>query len=210
MPKNLKRKRTSLPPRGTATKLRIVEAAAKLVYESGAERVSLDEVMEASGASKSQLYHYFTDKDDLLREVIALQTSRIVQVNTAQLDRLESFEGLSVWRDMLVAANRAGGGVGGCPLGSLANELAAQSEETRNLLDRSFGAWSAAIEAGLSRMKALGRITPCADTKAIAVAVLAAIQGGLLLAKTARNSEPLELAFDMALGHIERFAASKP
>jgi len=56
----------------------------------------------------------------------------------------------------------------------------------------------------------LGRITPCADTKAIAVAVLAAIQGGLLLAKTARNSEPLELAFDMALGHIERFAASKP
>ena len=78
------------------------------------------------------------------------------------------------------------------------------------MLDRSFGAWSAAIETGLSRMKALGRIAPSADTKAIAVAVLAAIQGGLLLAKTARNSEPLELAFDMALGHIERFAASKP
>lgn len=210
MPRDIKQKRTSLTRRGTATKLRIVEAAAKLVYESGAERVSLDEVMEASGTSKSQLYHYFTDKDDLLREVIALQTSRIVQANNIHLDRLKSFEGLSAWRDMVVAANQAGGGVGGCPLGSLANELSAQSEETRNLLDRSFGAWSAVIETGLSRMKASGHITQCADTKAIAIAVLAAIQGGILLSKSARNSKPLELAFDMALGHIKRYTASKP
>lgn len=210
MARDLKRKRAALTRRGAATRLRIVEAAAKLVYESGAERVSLDEVMEASRASKSQLYHYFADKDDLLREVIALQAGRIVQANNVHLDRLESFEGLRAWRDTIVAANQAGGGVGGCPLGSLANELSAQSEETRNLLDRSFRAWSALIETGLSRMKALGRITPCADTKAIAVAVLAAIQGGILLSKSARNSEPLELAFDMALGHIKRFAASQP
>ena len=68
---------------------------------------------------------------------------------------------------------------------------------------------SAAIETGVSNESVRAR-RPSADTKAIAVAMLAAIQGGLLLAKTARNSEPLELAFDMALGHIERFAASKP
>jgi AcrR family transcriptional regulator len=210
MPETLERKRTSLTRRGTATKLRIVEAAAKLVYEGGAERASLEEVMEASGVSKSQIYHYFADKDDLLREVIALQTNRIVQANNVHLDRLDSLEGLRAWRDMVIAANRAGGGIGGCPLGSLANELAARSEETRKLLDRSFGAWSALIETGLSRMKKAGRITPSADTKAIAVAVLAAIQGGILLSKSARNSEPLELAFDMALGHIERYAATKP
>jgi AcrR family transcriptional regulator len=46
---------------------RIVEAAAELIYAKGAERVSLDEVMEATGASRSQLYHYFANKDDLVR-----------------------------------------------------------------------------------------------------------------------------------------------
>jgi len=46
-----------------------------------------------------------------------------------------------------------------------------------------------------------------ADTKAIAVAVLAAIQGGLLLSKTTRNVEPLKPPVDMALSHIERYAA---
>lgn len=195
-----------LTSRGAATKLRIIEAAAKLVYANGAGRMNLDEVMEASGTSKSQLYHYFADKDALVREVIDLQTTRILQANAVHLDCLDSFQALRTWRDVLVAANQAGGGIGGCPIGSLANELAAQSEEARSLLVESFDAWSRIIEIGLVRMKERGRIRPTADTAAISVAVLAAIQGGILLSKTARNSKPLELAFDMALSHIERHA----
>ncbi len=196
-----------LTSRGAATKQLIVEAAAKLIYESGAERVSLDAVMEASRTSKSQLYHYFSDKDALVREVIDLQTHRVLHFNAAHLDRLDSFQALRKWRDEALAANRAGGGIGGCPIGSLANELAAQSENARIRLSESFEAWSAIIGSGLARMKAQGQIVASADTDAIAIAVLAAIQGGLLLSKTARSSKPLELAFDMALSHIERYAA---
>jgi TetR/AcrR family transcriptional regulator, transcriptional repressor for nem operon len=200
-------KPSPLTPRGAATKLRIVETAAKLVYAKGAERMSLDEVMEASRTSKSQLYHYFADKDALVREVIDFQTRRILQANAIHLDRLDSFAALRAWRDWVVAANRAGGRVGGCPIGSLANELATQSEEARDLLVTSFEAWSGIIEAGLARMKEQGQIIPSADTRAISLAVLAAIQGGILLSKAARDSKPLELAFDMALSHIERYAA---
>ena len=197
----------SLTSRGAATKLRIVGAAANLVYASGAGRMSLDDVMEASGTSKSQLYHYFADKDALVREVIDLQTTRILEANAVHLEYLDSFQALRTWRDVLVAASRAGGGIGGCPIGALANELAAESEEARDLLAESFGAWSRIIETGLVRMKERGRIVSSADAAAISVAVLAAIQGGILLSKTAQSSRPLELAFDMALAHIERYAA---
>lgn len=207
MSRNTHSKPRPLTSRGAATKQRIIEAAAKLIYVSGAARMNLDEVLEESGTSKSQLYHYFADKDALVREVIDFQTTRILQVNEVHLDRLDSFQALKAWRDVLVAANQAGGGIGGCPIGSLANELAAQSEVARKLLVVSFEAWRRIIEIGLVRMKECGRIVPTADTEAISIAVLAAIQGGILLSKTARNSRPLELAFDMALGHIERHAA---
>ena len=196
-----------LTSRGAATKLRIVEAAARLIHAAGAGRMNLDDVMEASGTSKSQLYHYFADKDALVREVIDFQTNRILQANALHLNCLDSFEALRVWRDMMVAANEAEGGIGGCPIGSLANELAAQSENARSLLAASLEGWSRVIEAGLVRMKERGRIVPSADTEAISVAVLAAIQGGILLSKAARDSKPLKLALDMALGHIERYAA---
>ena len=202
------RERQLLTARGAATKARIVEAAATLIYVAGADRVSLDEIMEASGTSKSQLYHYFSDKDALVREVIGLQAGRILDFNATLLDRLGSIEGLHAWRDMLIAAFVEGGA--GCPLGSLANELASRSEDARRLLDGGFKAWGAAIGGSLARMKQSGHLAPDADTEAVATAVLAAIQGGMLLSKTARSTRPLELAFDMALHYIERAAVQWP
>ena len=141
-----------------------------------------------------------------MREVVEFQTLRILGAHSPHLERLDSFEGLRAWRDTVVSINKLGRGFGGCPLGSLANELATQSEEARQQLDRSFAAWIALIEAGLSRMKENGKLKASADSKAMASAMLAAIQGGLLLSKTSRSSKPLELALDMALGHIERCA----
>ncbi|WP_151484745.1 TetR/AcrR family transcriptional regulator, partial [Streptomyces albicerus] len=55
--------------RGRQTRARIVEAAAALVAERGVEGTGIDHVLAAARASKSQLYHYFTDKDDLIRAV---------------------------------------------------------------------------------------------------------------------------------------------
>jgi TetR/AcrR family transcriptional regulator, transcriptional repressor for nem operon len=206
MGRNTKPMKRMLTPRGAATKQRIVEAAAELIYAKGAERVSLDEVMEATGASRSQLYHYFENKNALVREVVEIQTNRILAANSLHFESLDSFEALRLWRDAMLAANRAEGGVGGCPLGSLANELAAHSEEARHQLDQSFAAWGTVIEKGLCRMRERGQIKSSANPKAMSVAVLAAMQGGILLSKTARDSQPLELALDMALSHLERFA----
>ena len=55
-------------------------------------------------------------------------------------------------------------------------------------------------------MKAKGLLKASAEPKELSLAVLAAIQGGLLLAKVSRTSRPLEIAFDMALDHVARCA----
>ena len=78
MPVNQKSEPRSLTARGAATRARIVEAAADLIYAHGVEQTSLDDVMAASGVSKSQLYHYFADKDALVLDVIARQTERVL------------------------------------------------------------------------------------------------------------------------------------
>lgn len=68
-----------------------MSAAADLIYEHGVERTSLDDVMAASGVSKSQLYHYFADKDALVLEVIAFQTGRVLDSQKPHLGALDSF-----------------------------------------------------------------------------------------------------------------------
>jgi len=84
----------SLTARGAQTRQRIVDATAKLIYDRGAEATSLDEVCEAGGVSKSQLYHYFEDKDALVREVITLQANRILAAQSSTIDELDSIDAL--------------------------------------------------------------------------------------------------------------------
>ena len=53
-------------------------------------------------------------------------------------------------------------------------------------------------------MREHGRLRPDAATHDLATAIMAAVQGGLLLAQTTRSTRPLELALDMAFCHVER------
>lgn len=196
-----------LTSRGEAMRARIVAAAADLVHRDGAARTSLDEVRAAAGASKSQLYHYFADKDALVREVIALQTARVLGAQQPDLDSFDSMEGLRRWRDRIVALVRQSDFRGGCPVGSLASELADQSEPARTRLVASFATWLDRLEGGLRRMQARGELAATADPRDLAVAILGAHQGGSLLAKTLRSARPMELALDMALAEVARHLA---
>lgn len=193
----------SLTARGAATRSRIVDAAADLIYEHGADRTSLDEVMAVSGVSKSQLYHYFADKDALVLEVIARQTERVLEAQRPHLEALNSLSTLKSWRDAIVRLNRATRGKG-CPLGSLASELANDSEPARKRLASSFAMWRDRIEQGLVKMRERGELAASADTHELALALLSAVQGGLLLAKTTHSSRPLEIALDMAIDHVAK------
>jgi TetR/AcrR family transcriptional repressor of nem operon len=208
MPVKQDSKPRSLTARGAATRARIVEAAADLIYAHGVERTSLDEVMAASGVSKSQLYHYFADKSALVLEVIVRQTERVLDAQRPHLEALDSLPALQAWRDAFIRLNKAARGRG-CPLGSLASELANDSEPARQRLADSFSMWRYRIERGLAKMQERGDLVASADPHDLALALLSAVEGGLLLAKTAQSSRPLEIALDMAIGHVARHATAR-
>jgi len=209
MPENQKFEPRSLTTRGAATRARIVEAAADSIYVHGVEQTSLDDVMAASGVSKSQLYHYFADKDALVLEVIARQTERVLEAQRPHLDALDSLPALKAWRNAIVRLNKAARGKG-CPLGNLASELANDFEPARKRLADSFSMWRDRIESGLTKMRERGELAASTNTHELAVALLSAVQGGLLLAKTGQSSRPLEIALDMAIDHVARHVTARP
>ncbi|SRR5260221_14794579 len=209
MPANQKSEPRSLTARGATTRARIVEAAANLIYAHGVERTSLDDVMAATGVSKSQLYHYFADKDALVLEVIARQTERVLDAQRPHLEALDSLPALKAWRDAIIRLNKAVQSRG-CPLGSLASELANDSEPARKRLADSFSVWRNRIERGLAKMRKRGELAASADPHDLALALLSAVEGGLLLAKTAQSGRPLEIALNMAIDHVARHVTARP
>jgi TetR/AcrR family transcriptional regulator, transcriptional repressor for nem operon len=198
-----------LTSRGASTRRRIIEATADLVYAKGADSTTLDDVRAEAGVSKSQLYHYFADKDALIREVIIAQTAQVLAAQEPALGQIDSLAALRRWRDCILELMRMTC-FGGCPLGTLANELANKSEPARALLIVGFGAWADRLTEGFERMRASGELARSAAPKDLALAVLSAVQGGLLLAKTERGEEPLKIALNMAIDHVGKHCVSRP
>ena len=200
---------STLTPKGIATRQRIIDAACELVFERGAAAVSLDDVLAATGTSKSQLYHYFTDRPGLIRAIVTRQGERVLGLHSSVLGSVDRWEALYRWRDFVVAAVRETDCRGGCPVGSLASELAELDEQSRLGLASVFARWGDMIAAALRAMAANGQLDPDADVSRLALATLASLQGGLLLAKTSRSVVPLEIALDAAIAHL-RASASGP
>lgn len=176
------------------------------MYVNGVAATTLDEVRAASGTSKSQLYRHFADKDALVREVLTLRADEVLARNERRLRRLDSLRGLTLWRDAVVQRNALRRGAYGCELGSLAAELADRDEDARIALAEHFRTWEGLLAVGLERMRVAGVLGPEADPEKLAIGIMAALQGGYLLAQTARDVAPMEIALDMAIDHVRSFA----
>jgi TetR/AcrR family transcriptional regulator, transcriptional repressor for nem operon len=150
------------------------------------------------------MHHYFADKNDLVAEVIDFQTDNVLSVQHLGLDRIDSIKDLYRWRDIMVDLVRGLGCAGGCPIGSMANELAETDPIARARLARSFAQRENMIHGSPLAIAARGELAEGTDIDRIALALLAGIQGGLLLSQPRRDTAPLEAAVDTMIEHLCR------
>ena len=191
-----------LTARGVKTRSRIVATAADLMRVRGVGGTTLDDVIVASNVSKSQLYRHFADKQALVRAVVEFVGDRRIAEEREQLSKVMTFAGLRRWRDAVVENNALQEGRYGCSLGSLANEVADQDSIARQKLNDLFAAWQELFEDLLRRFQKVGLIPQESDVSQLAAGLLAAVQGGYLLAQTSRDVAPMASAIDMALAHL--------
>jgi TetR/AcrR family transcriptional repressor of nem operon len=109
----------------------------------------------------------------------------------------------------MVQGNALHDGAYGCPLGSLASELADQDDDQRLALASHFRDWQALLTDGLERMRASGVLRPDADPNRLATGLMAALQGGYLLAQVARDLTPMRVALDMAIDSVRAYATEQ-
>ena len=188
--------------RGRRARSRIVAAAADVVAERGALGASLDEVGVRASASRSQLYHYFDDKNDLLLAVAEATNEAVLGAQQSLFEGLGTWAGLQRWFDALVEIQERRHGRGGCPIANLVAELGERDDDIRNVLASGFDRWQANIRAGLAAMVACGELRGDADLDWLSGSTLASVQGGLTLTQARRDPRQLRQALDGALALI--------
>jgi TetR/AcrR family transcriptional regulator, transcriptional repressor for nem operon len=201
------------PPteRGRRTREKIVVAAAELFRGNGVRSTSIEDVLTQSGCGKSQLYHYFSGKDDLVAAVLEYQLDRFLDDQLPFMAELDTWPGIRRWLDELPAEfSSAPDTIAACPIGALAAELAGTDERVRQALVAAFDRWTGYLAAGLTAMKDRGELTGEADPARLARTTIAALQGGLLLARTYRDVDLVRSALDAAYAGLRSYARTVP
>src|SRR5216684_202895 len=190
-----------LTPKGVAMRAKIVEAAAELVLARGVGATSLDDIRAGTGTSKSQLFHYFPGgKAELVSAIANFQSERVLNAQRPYLDALDTWKSWESWGKAVVAHYRSQPHWG-CPIGAMVSELTGSNPELALLPRRHMERWRQYLRDGVGLMRA------DASPEKLSFSVLAALQGGLLLAQATESIAPLRVALDGALAMMRSQAA---
>ena len=187
--------------RGRASRERIVERAADLFAERGIAGTSVDEVLAAAKAGKGQFYHYFRNRDELAAAAVGYRCAQVVDGLTEALGDVSSLAGL----EQALAGFIAGfeqTGLPGCPIGTLATEVAGRNEAARMQAAAGFDAWERMLADALERMRQRGELRADAQPAVLATGLLASIEGGMVLSQTRKDVASLRIAVDTGLAQV--------
>ena len=192
-----------LTTRGAATRQRIVEAAAALIRERGVAGTGLDDIGAATATSKSQMFHYFPGgKTDLLHAVAVHEAEQVIADQQPYLGDLTTWRKWQAWRRLVI--QKYDTQRDRCPLTALTTHMGKATPVTREIVSTLYDTWSQHLAAGVQALKDSGEIDASTDVDATATAVLAAIQGGVLMMQATDRISYLETALKEALDAMRR------
>lgn len=172
----------------TATRDRILDATARLFQTRGYSGTGLKRIAADSHAAFGSLYHFFpAGKQELAAATLHRSAAWYMQLVGSVLDgapdpvaavRL-AFEGAAA---ALVATDYADA----CPIATVALEVASTNDGLRQVTAEIFEGWLAELDR---RFAAAGLDDQCA--RALSTLFLAALEGGFLLSRAAKDPAPL-------------------
>ena len=192
--------------RGRRTREAIVDAAAELMQSRGIAATGVGDVLLASGTGKSQLYHYFRGKQDLVLAVIDRQLERVL---AALRDLAGPGGDPAVWVEAMLVIHRGDGGPYSCPLGVFSGQVDADPV-LREHHATAFLTWQHHLAEMIATARGRGFVAATGDPETLAAAVLATLQGGLMLARLHRDADVLEIALRAALDHLRVPPSGRP
>jgi len=181
-----------------------VERAAELFAERGIAGTSLDEVLAAANAGKGQFYHYFRSRDELAAAAVGHRCAQVIAGLTQALGDVSSLAGLEqALAGLIDGFERAG--LPGCPIGTLATEVAGRNEAARLRAAAGFDAWERLLADALARMRQRGELRADAPPAMLATGLLASIEGGMVLSQTRKDAASLRIAVNAGLAQVRTY-----
>lgn len=183
-----------------AAKTKLIQSAAKLVYQQGWHATGLNQILGEAGVPKGSFYYYFHSKDDLGVAIVKFQMRQIQESYRRTLlnPDLPGDVAIRSFFDEQLAVQRESEWRYGCPVGAFSNEVAASIEKIAAACREALEQGTEAFATTIARGQRDGTIAAKEDAATMAINLMSAWQGALLCSKTFRDERPFLLFLDAA------------
>lgn len=175
------------------TRGKILFAAYKEIHSQGFQAASLSNILAHTGVTKGALYHHFSNKTELGYAVVDEVIARHIDQSFIQpLQNLE--DPIDGFIELIRNSGNAFSITDinlGCPLTSLAQEMAPIDEGFRLRLSNIYEKWHQSIAEVMTEAKNSGNLIDEVEPYTLAVTIAATMEGALNAAKVAQNLDKL-------------------
>lgn len=174
------------PPPAMPTRERIVRSAARLFRAKGVTGTGTLEILSDANAPRGSMYHHFPGgKPQLVEEALRFESTRVAQDLQRLIDTgADTPTVLVQFAEALAASLELSDFQLGCPVTTAALELSTDDAAVQAVCAEAYRTWQNTLESLLAERAGI-RERPASSFDA--ELILAAIEGGLVLARAHRD-----------------------
>jgi TetR/AcrR family transcriptional regulator, transcriptional repressor for nem operon len=195
--------------KGQQTRQHIIQQAATLFNQRGYIGSSISDVMQYTGLQKGGIYRHFQSKEQLALAAFDYaqqqNTSQLVAAVAAETDPVQK---LLAFISAFHALTLHPPVPGGCPVLNTIVDSDDGDPALRERVVAVVSGWEQLIERIVADGVAQGSVRRDIDPQAVATVLIAALEGGILLARAHRSPLYLQHAVDHLLMYVRRDVAA--
>ncbi|MGB0468131.1 MAG: TetR/AcrR family transcriptional regulator [Pontibacterium sp.] len=179
-----------------------LESAMQSFWRHGYEACSMQNLLEATGLSKSSIYKTFGGKHALFAKCLSLYQQRSATRMTSLLAQAPS--GMSFLRQVFTAVNddAKDGQPKGCFVMNTASELGQSDPEIARMVEESLALFKSVFRDAVERAQAEGSISISKNPDDLAIYLVTCMGGLRTMVKAGSNKESIEQTIEIMLGAL--------
>jgi TetR/AcrR family transcriptional repressor of nem operon len=190
--------------KGERTRRRIVREAAGLFNTRGFAGTSVSDVSAATGLEKGGVYNHFGSKDDLALAAFDYAASLLRERLEAAVSAHPDGPGqLRAMFDVYRVLSEQPFVKGGCPILNTAVEADDTHPALRERARAAMSGWLELVARALAAGCAAGQFRAGLDVAAVSSTIVAALEGGILLAKLYREPQRMRAVIDQISFYVD-------
>jgi TetR/AcrR family transcriptional repressor of nem operon len=176
--------------KGETTRKKILEQAAPIFNRNGYEGSSLSALMKATGLKKGGIYRHFSSKEELAAEAFDYTWQEAWRARILPMD--EQTMGVERLKQLISNFIEHKSPVpGGCPILNTAVDADDGNSVLRTRVRKALRSWLALLRVIVRQAAKRGELQTGIDAKAVAILIVASLEGGLMMSRLEGNDDAL-------------------